>query len=1012
MFNLQAVSLDYNLLTGTIPHCIGNLSNELLGLHLSSNGVSGHIPESLGQLTKLTDFDFNQNHLSGTVPRSMCNLVALVDLGLVQNSLSGTLPDCWEKLVHVMNFYIDSSPLVYGTVPTSIRYMVSLQNLYLHSNSMSGTIPDIFRNLAQLQILDVYGNLFSGSIPPSVSHLVDLQKIIVNNNQLTGTMNEVFNTTLQKSLNTIQVNDNQLTGTLPELLFGLDSLIVLVAGSNCFHGILPANALCNTTQLHRLATLVLDGLSSATSCRNTLLPGISNSYVYHHAFNGKVPACLFQMPNLSTLHLSGNGFTGSLPSDVVLSSTLVDLSLSHNALSGPIPTQFQQRKWYNLDLSYNRLSGTLETSFSTLVAQPALQLSAGNMTISLDNNRISGTVPHSVVDLKTISILNSNVFSCRLDGSDLPQHDKDIGNYQCGSSAFDVPAYAWLALSVSCMLLAVVAWRFNTAIDQYVEVGAFTAALVKFMHHSNSSVALKANFSYFNQLLHSLAVIAGKSCLCIVAVVMPAFGILSVYYGTHTHQYAYVVSASFLAGPVPFCFEFVLWISLLLLTFWSLSNLIQFKDDLDKASPINTSRAHVRMTTFQKFSIYAAYVCINLIVVLAVNVGFVYVSVYQSSDYLVLAQVLLSFFKVVWNNQCVVPILRQITKLVSQPMAISKHFETAFASLQIFVSIVNNIVIPYFVVLSISPSCFYNVYVAAPALTSNFYYENCIVFSFGECVAYDTVESSSTYNPPFAYSYQCSSDLVTHYAPAFVYVCIISTFFVPLWNLFGMLSYKHAVPDTNWFFFLQNFFPYIVRPLRSDLDRQSLDAESINIETRFYANRVLRLLITDLALLLTFGAVFPPLAIAFTMTILMLVLRAKLELGRFISTAEETNNVQYIDVIEAECLGVGSTGALRNVTWTLLTISCCFYTLFLFDSLGDSFGFEGAFWILIVMPVMPLCIFVTQRTCIKLQMCSTALTPQNVWRGESEVELDRVCNNANNTKISETTTNILIQSGK
>jgi hypothetical protein len=37
-----------------------------------------------------------------------------------------------------------------------------------------------------------------------------------------------------------------------------------------------------------------------------------------------------------------------------------------------------------------------------------------------------------------------------------------------------------------------------------------------------------------------------------------------------------------------------------------------------------------------------------------------------------------------------------------------------------------------------------------------------------------------------------------------------------------------------------------------------------------------------------------------------------------------------------------------------------FYTLFLFDTLGDAVGFAGAFWVLIVVPLLPavaLCLF-------------------------------------------------------
>jgi hypothetical protein len=42
----------------------------------------------------------------------------------------------------------------------------------------------------------------------------------------------------------------------------------------------------------------------------------------------------------------------------------------------------------------------------------------------------------------------------------------------------------------------------------------------------------------------------------------------------------------------------------------------------------------------------------------------------------------------------------------------------------------------------------------------------------------------------------------------------------------------------------------------------------------------------------------------------------------------------------------------------LVTLSCWFYTLFLFDTLGDAVGFEGAYWVLIVMPLTPVALYV------------------------------------------------------
>jgi hypothetical protein len=111
--------------------------------------------------------------------------------------------------------------------------------------------------------------------------------------------------------------------------------------------------------------------------------------------------------------------------------------------------------------------------------------------------------------------------------------------------------------------------------------------------------------------------------------------------------------------------------------------------------------------------------------------------------------------------------------------------------------------------------------------------------------------------------------------------------------------------------------------------------------------------LTDLGLLLTFGAVFPPLAAALAATVFVTVFLAKLKVGRFLHSAVSLQALCFVDVIEKECEGVGSVSVLRNSMWMLITISCCFYTLFLFDTLGDAVGFRGAYWVLIVMPLMP-----------------------------------------------------------
>jgi len=129
--------------------------------------------------------------------------------------------------------------------------------------------------------------------------------------------------------------------------------------------------------------------------------------------------------------------------------------------------------------------------------------------------------------------------------------------------------------------------------------------------------------------------------------------------------------------------------------------------------------------------------------------------------------------------------------------------------------------------------------------------------------------------------------------------------------------------------------------------------------------------LTYLGLLLTFGAMFPPLAAAIVVTIFAWTAFARLKVGRFVYHALTQHQPQYVNIIEMECQGVGSVTVLQNAMWMLITVSCLFYTMFLFDTLGDAVGFDGAYWVLIVVPSMPLFLYL----CFKLY--STRVTAQH-----------------------------------
>ena len=70
---LRVLSMQQNLLVGTIPTGIGLLTN-VDTLNLFFNQLTGPIPTILGNLTKLENLFLHFNELNGTMPDSICAL--------------------------------------------------------------------------------------------------------------------------------------------------------------------------------------------------------------------------------------------------------------------------------------------------------------------------------------------------------------------------------------------------------------------------------------------------------------------------------------------------------------------------------------------------------------------------------------------------------------------------------------------------------------------------------------------------------------------------------------------------------------------------------------------------------------------------------------------------------------------------------------------------------------------------------------------------------------------------
>lgn len=320
--NVSNIFIDDNYFTGEIPN---NFSSSLVLFEASNNLFSKSIPSSLGISQKLATINLNYNLLTGSIPplRTLNN----IEIYYGNNFLAGTFPEHFCNLT-IVDLSITSNSLT-GQLQTCFGNQSLLINLLMQNNLFSGTLDDAFSNLRSLSSLYANGNLLSGHTTFLVS-LLDLQALYIQNNLLSGPVvlpNSTANN--NQGITFVDISNNAFSGQLSSDLFIFAPFLQSFAAStNCISGSIPSN-IC---ELNHLQFLNLDGLSTASECRQRIfqmLPTFIITQLY-----GGIPNCLFQMPNLEVLHLSGNGLRSMLPHDLHISDSLFDISLSYNIITG------------------------------------------------------------------------------------------------------------------------------------------------------------------------------------------------------------------------------------------------------------------------------------------------------------------------------------------------------------------------------------------------------------------------------------------------------------------------------------------------------------------------------------------------------------------------------------------------------------------------------------------------------------------------------------------------------
>ncbi|BBG97479.1 disease resistance family protein / LRR family protein [Prunus dulcis] len=370
--NVILVNLTSNQIRGTFANLTLEFS-QFPTLHLSSNKLEGPIPSFLSTASYL---DLSHNKLSGSIS-FLCSSAAIYlgFLDLSSNNVSGQVPDCLTHLENLVMLDLSYNALS-GKIPATIGSVFRIETLKLRSNRFVGQLPSSLKNCTSLVALDVGDNKLSGPIPEWLG--VSLKKLVIlmlSSNHFNGSLPSQL-----CHLTHIQILDfsmNIISGSIPKCLTNLTTLAQ------------KGNSSLNISHSYEISTINLVDFydddatfmwKGGMQTYKSTLGLVKRIDLSSNKLTGEIPSEITHLIGLVSLNLSRNQLTGQITPKIGNLQSLDSLDLSRNHIDGRIPTSLARIDRLGfLDLSYNNLSGKIPVGTQLQGFDPSFY--AGNLQL-------------------------------------------------------------------------------------------------------------------------------------------------------------------------------------------------------------------------------------------------------------------------------------------------------------------------------------------------------------------------------------------------------------------------------------------------------------------------------------------------------------------------------------------------------------------------------------------------------------------------------------------------------
>lgn len=282
---------------------------------------------------------------------------------------------------------------LYGTINPVLGNLNHLTHLALYDNHLTGTIPSQLGNLGQLVSLSLGNNQLTGSIPAQLGNLTNLKQLWLHGNQLSGTIPSQLGNL--NNLSGMYLSYNQLTGAIPAQLASLSNLNALYLNNNDLDS-------CYSSQLAALCQI--SGIRNETISKGNNFDADWEDFCADG--EGECLGCQSDKTALIALYnaTDGDNWTNSWDLTQPMSAwygvalnadgCVVSLDLNNNQLSGTIPSELGNLAQMTLlKLSNNQLSGNIPSQLGNLINLKDLYL---------NSNQLSGTIPSELGNLNNL----------------------------------------------------------------------------------------------------------------------------------------------------------------------------------------------------------------------------------------------------------------------------------------------------------------------------------------------------------------------------------------------------------------------------------------------------------------------------------------------------------------------------------------------------------------------------------------------------------------------------------